>query len=170
MHYANPTLDRADHLRKDDTALQQMFDESNTRFYPVYQGDSLIQSSTPTFTAAAITKPPELTLSSSIFLGLDNTIACFAFSCSSYSEKRRQQIVGLAPDNAEFINLRTTGPLLNNHEGSILAYAKALTTWHDSVNFCDHCGTSLPPLAAGTSKNAQIQIAHGCNFPEPILP
>lgn len=165
MHYANPSLDRADHLRKDDAALERMFNDSQTRFYPVHQGDSLIQSGDPSPASIAINKPSDLPISQAIFLGLDNTAACFAFSCSDHTTEQRQQILDQAPDNTDFINLRTIGPLLNNHEGSILAYAKALTSWHDRIKFCELCGSGLTTTAGGHVKKCTNTDCAHLQFP-----
>ncbi len=165
MHYANPSLDRADHLRKDDTALERMFNDPQTRFYPVHKGDSLVQSCDPSHASVAINKPSNLHISKAIFLGLDNTAACFAFSCSEYTDGQRQQIIDQAPDNTEFINLRTIGPLLNDHEGSILAYAKALTGWHDTIKFCELCGSGLTITGGGHVKKCSNTGCAHLQFP-----
>ncbi len=165
MHYAIPTLDRADHLRKDDDALEQMFNDSQTRFYPVYQGDSLIQPNEPVPVSVSICKPTNLDISRAIFLGLDNTTACFAFSCSEYTVEQLQHIIDQAPNDSKFVNLRTIGPLLNNHEGSILAYAKALTGWHDTINFCEHCGSSLTATGGGHVKKCPDSGCARLQFP-----
>ncbi len=165
MHYANPSLDRADHLRKDDATLERMFNDSQTRFFPVYRGDSLIQSTQPAPAAVAINKPNDLPISKAIFLGLDNTIACFAFSCSEYTNEQRQHIFDQAPDNTDFISLRTIGPLLNNHEGSILAYAKALTGWHDTIKFCELCGSCLTTTGGGHVKKCINSDCAHLQFP-----
>ena len=165
MHYAIHTLDRADHLRKDDSALQLLFDDPQTRFYPVYQGDSLIRSSEQSPAAVAISKPADLTITRAIFLGLHSSIACFAFSCADYSDKQHQQIIDQAPDNTNFINLRTIGPLLDDHEGSILAYAKALTGWHDAVKFCELCGANLVSTGGGHVKKCSNSSCAQLQFP-----
>jgi len=162
MHYAIHSLDRADHLRKDDTALSQMFENPSSRFYPVYKGDSLVQRfATPkqTTTAVSISKPAHLSRIDVTFLGLDESseqrIACFAFSCSDYTDTQLQQLLDLAPSGSEFLSLRTVGPLIDNFEGSILAYAKALTGWHDTIKYCEHCGNSLITTAGGHVKKCR---------------
>jgi GGDEF domain-containing protein len=71
--------------------------------------------------------------STQIFLGLVEEVAYFALDLSDHDP---------APSlsHGEFLDLRQVGPRMAAFDGGILAYARAMATWHRRHRFCGICG------------------------------
>ncbi len=164
MRYIKHTLDRADHLRKDNKQLTDLFNHEKARFYPISDGAAWIDTANP---GAAITlsKPTTLTLEETVFLGFNDGNACFAFSCTYHSEEERGLLTNESPHTAQFCDLRTVSHMLDHNEGSLLAYAKALIGWQESVRFCELCGSPLRSISGGHVKKCTNNDCTSLQFP-----
>ncbi len=163
MHYVQNTIDRSDHLRKDDAKLSQLLTHADARFYPIHKGQVL--TTTDNSAALSIDRPNALTLEETIFLGIENSIPCFAFSCKDHSDDQLQQLIHTARAPAQFNELRSAGPMLEYHESALLAYARALVGWQDSVNYCEHCGSGLRNTQGGHVKKCLANDCGRLQFP-----
>lgn len=158
MFYTKSLIDRLDHLRKDEATLQTLRSQADTRLVLVREGKSL--------TTANSAEPAALTLPSvtlegmtEIFLGKDDAQHhYFAVDVSPMDDAAVDALIqraigkgGDAPEYA-FRDLRTTGPLLSPHDGSLLAYAKGLVYWNENTRHCIRCGNLLSSSNGGHVK------------------
>lgn len=158
MFYSQSTIDRADHLRKDADALLQMRHTDNTRLVPVCEGKSLIAADAKAPVALLLKDQPTDTLTE-IFLGKDDRHSYFAVDISPLPEAEREAFVaqamdiGQSPHPGTFQDLRSIGPLLAHHEGSLLAYARGLVYWNNHTRHCIRCGNLLVSSHGGHVRN-----------------
>lgn len=169
MFYCQSTLDRADHLRKDDLALEALRRQDNTLLAPVWNGNSLVADT------GKGQPPGGLFLTSDhsvpdgqwVFLGLDEGRAFFAVDVSQLDEPQAQQLVAGAVNRqgeskrAAFLDLRLAGPTLNDQDGSLLAFARALTYWNQQTRHCIRCGHKL---ASSNSGHVRECTNTQCNY------
>jgi NAD+ diphosphatase len=157
MFYTQNTLDRADHLRKDETALKALWQRSDARIIPVWNNLSLvtkIDSPEPPQalflnTAEAVPKGQR------VFLGLRGEAPFFAVDVSTLNDVESAALPERAKDRSgssrsgEFKDLRQTGPTLSAQDGSLLAYARGLIFWNSNTAFCIRCGHSMASSNGG---------------------
>lgn len=90
-----------------------------------------------------------------IFLGKDDRHVYFAVDISPMDEDARTALITDALDVEQsrhpgiFQDLRSVGPLLAHHEGSLLAYARGLVYWNNHTRHCTRCGSTLVSSNAG---------------------
>lgn len=164
MFYSQSTIDRADHLRKDANALQQLRAAGSTRLIPVCEGKSLTTNGDDSPVALMLDAKPLGDLPE-IFLGNDDERAYFAVDISSLDEPARAELVSEASDHSgqkresAFKDLRNIGPLLPHHEGSLLAYARGLVYWNQHARHCIRCGNLLKSVNGG-----HVRTCTACDY------
>lgn len=157
MFYTHGTLDRADALRKDETALARLRASPATRLLPVWRGNVLIELGDVNAQPQMATLPFDAKIppGNPIFLGLVDETPFFAINANPIDEQACNNMSLLAEDErgnltkAEFIDLRKAGPLVPANDGAILAYARGLVYWQEHTRFCALCGHSLSSLNGG---------------------
>jgi len=152
MFYTHSKLDRADHLRKDETVQTRLYEADNALLLPVWRGKLLVgedDSSAPRMLCIATSACPAPS-EPSIFLGLVDKRPIFAQSLSSIAEDNLSDWLTLAQTvyshygNIRFDDLRAIGPsLFVKNEGALMAYARGLSHWHDNARYCVRCGHAL---------------------------
>lgn len=169
MFYTNGQFDRADHLRKDDTALRKLFNTDTAQLLPVWRGKLLVGDG-PT----ALTIPVKRCADDNetkLFLGLLNNVAIFAQSLSALEESELTKWVDLAKatnaktQTASFEDLRIVGPTMAADDGAMMAYARGLTYWHDTCRHCSRCGHSLHSTNGGHTKSCDNKECQYQSFP-----
>jgi NAD+ diphosphatase len=157
MFYTQNTLDRADHLRKDETALKALWQRNDARIVPVWNNLSLVTK------ADSVEPPQALFLDSgetilngqSVFLGLEGETPFFAVDVSTLNDAESAALPELATGRngnsrpGEFKDLRQTGPALSAQDGSLLAYARGLMYWNSNTAYCTRCGHSMASCNGG---------------------
>lgn len=169
MFYTHGTLDRADHLRKDEAEQAKLFKAHDAQLLPVWQGKLLVgedQNAAPNMLSIPTSECSEPS-DGIIFLGLIDGCPVFAQSISKLDENQLDSWLGLAQktyphyNNIRFDDLRIVGPsLFVKNEGALMAYARGLAYWHDNAQFCSRCGHPLHSTNAGHVKccnNAECQ-------------
>src|SRR5262249_49094954 len=68
-------------------------------------------------------------------------------------------------DEVEFTDLRRVGPLLERFEGSLLAYARGITYWHQRHRFCGVCGAPTRSRDAGHVRVCLNETCKTQHFP-----
>jgi len=141
--YANAELDRAGHLRRDEDWLRQRLADRSSRLLPVWRSRSLvIEGDLP----VSVLLDPEQGLSADsqevVFLGVMNEVAYFAIDVSHHDEPPFR-------DHGEFHDLRQVGPRMSSLDGGMIAYARAMMTWHQRHRFCGRCGAPTASEQAG---------------------
>lgn len=157
MFYTHSTLDRADHLRKDEAQLQSLRTQDNARLLPVWQNQSLVASQIEPIPPQALhlhSRHP-IPDEQCIFLGLDEDVPYFAVDVSGLNEDARDALAAQAHSRngqslpGEFADLRVTGPTLPAADGSMLAYARGLVYWNSHTRHCIRCGHALESMNGG---------------------
>lgn len=173
MFYTHGQLDRADHLRKDDAQQNKLFSAETAQLLPVWRGKLLTGESASSETGM-LSIPAKLCSDSPshrIFLGLINEQPVFAQSISSTDENdlgdwtRLAQSVYPNHTSIRFDDLRVVGPLLPANDGALMAYARGLSYWHDTCQFCSRCGYALHPSNAGHVKSCKNEACNYHSFP-----
>jgi NAD+ diphosphatase len=147
--YSGVGLDRADHLRGDETWLKARFEDPSTRFVAVWRSRNLMAAEATTralwlqgeAATALMARAENVT-----FLGLNEERAYVALDLSRLEAP--EQEAGLAGRGA-FHDLRAVGPLMARHEGALLAYARGLMHWHRRHRFCGVCGSPTESRRGG---------------------
>lgn len=173
MFYTHSTLDRADHLRKDELKIQSLRQRPDAQLMPLWHCQSLVaQSASNTAPQAALLAyDHEIPEGQSIFLGLQDNRPLFAVDISSLDEAQRdvlaQQAMALdgTPLPGEFTELRMAGPALPATQGSLLAYARGLMFWNSNSRFCSSCGQSLVSANAGHTRLCSNEYCSHVDFP-----
>ncbi len=164
MFYSQSPIDRADHLRKDAATLQQLRATDSTRLIPVCEAKSLTTNSDSPPVALMLKAKPLDNLPE-VFLGNDNERAYFAVDVSALNEAERNELIRDAYDNngnkhtGAFKDLRSVGPLLPHHEGSLLAYARGLVYWNQHTRHCIRCGNLLT-----SSNGGHLRTCTACDY------
>ena len=154
MFYTQSTLDRGDHLRKNPDAIATLRKAANTRLIPVCNGKSLVTANTGA-PAAMMLPASAVSDIAGIFLGTGADQNYFAVDVSDCPEPVLAGLLDQATDQAgarhepAFLDLRSVGPLLVDHEGSLLAYARGLVYWNSNTRHCTRCGSLLKAANAG---------------------
>jgi len=141
--YANAELDRAAHLRRDDAWIREKLADTSSRLLPVWRSRSLvIEGEVP---ASVLLDPGQgMTADAQmvVFLGLMDDVAHFAIDVSHHDDPP-------FGEHGEFHDLRQVGPRMDPMEGGMIAYARAMMTWHQRHRFCGRCGSPTESQEAG---------------------
>ncbi|MFK7891898.1 MAG: NAD(+) diphosphatase [Granulosicoccus sp.] len=172
MFYCYSSLDRADHLRKHKDELHRLRHKNDSLLVPVWRDETLTSTRQGSSTTEALLLPgTALSEFATVFLGRDETQHYFAVDISSMDEPERDDLIGLARTRsgktlpAEFHDLRSTGPLLSQDDGSLLAYARGLIYWNANTRFCYRCGTALEHHYHGHQRQCANQDCGYTLFP-----
>lgn len=173
MFYAYSTLDRADHLRKDQKTLATLRNSANTRLVPVWKSKSLVSVGSDKNPSQAMTLAAECEVPStqSVFLGQENELNYFAIDVSELNEKALADLATQSEDRngqslpALFADLRNVGPILPDQDGSLLAYARGLIYWNEITQFCTRCGQTLMSTHGGHVRQCSSESCGHMTFP-----
>jgi NAD+ diphosphatase len=148
--FAGGTLDRAAHLRGDDSILEQ----AAARALPIWHGKPLVDVSGEPCLAwlpmdADILKEAK---EAPIFLGLQDGEPRFAYDVSAWQDENadkdemmkfrdesRNQHPSL-PETLKFIDIRSVMADLTHDDAGDAATAKGIFAWHLNHTFCSNCG------------------------------
>ena len=123
------TLDRAGHLREDQSWLAGAYADGGSRFVLFHDGRPLMTGDDPprpVLSAAPAAATPW------VFLGLQNGTPFFAADVTGHDEA--------AFAGGAFIKFLDVAPALSTDDGTILASAKAMLHWRANHRFCAFCG------------------------------
>ena len=84
-----------------------------------------------------------------VFLGLRDARAVFALDLSPLDLDEAEQAVAGA---GAFHDLREVGPLMDQADGALLAYARAMIFWHGRHRYCGACGHPTEAVEGGHSR------------------
>ena len=90
-----------------------------------------------------------------VFLGEAEGVAYFSVDLSD----REDPLAGPFRGAGRFVELRQVGAAMSGRGGNLLAYARAMATWHRRHRFCGQCG------AATESRNAgHLRVCTACGI------
>lgn len=145
--FSGPYLDRVAHLRQDSQWLSAALTDARSRVIPVWHQRSLMCDTGAGGAHAAFLELDRLhdhihRIEDVIFLGSRGEELFFAIEIQS------DQPPQIAP-HTHFMDLRSMVGQLDAHEAGILAYARAMVSWHHSHRFCGCCGAPTVPCRGG---------------------
>ena len=161
IKYTEDGLNRAAELRSDPDWIRRALQTPETRLIAVWRNRSLLriaETEQPRAVRLAIT-----TISlpdDAVFLGLDDGVALFAVDLSDQDEP------GVAPmAETSFVDLRRYGPLLDNRDAGLLAYARAMLNWHRNHRHCGRCGAATVSDSGGHRRRCTNASCGQTSFP-----
>lgn len=173
MFYTHSTLDRADHLRKDESTIQTLRHQSDAQLVPLWHCQSLVSRPSADSAPQAIVLPHDHNVpeGQTIFLGLHDNTPLFAVDVSALDEQQRDalgnqgMVRGGDAQPGEFTDLRMAGPTLSACDGSLLAYARGLMYWNSITRYCINCGQPLVSANAGHTRECSNNSCSHVDFP-----
>lgn len=155
LHYTTNRLLRTPEFFTDPKIVDMELHARSTRIVPVWRNRNLILGGdSPTMvTLTGNHARGLLQIASDIaLLGLDGEMehkdaaaAYFAIDISDHELPELSPLLG----QAEFVDLRQVGVLMNGWEGTTLAHARGLMYWHRHARFCRNCGHSTESREGG---------------------
>ena len=152
IRYAGCQLDRAAKLREDDdwvsaafvsdAALAVLIHNDQNLVTGLAEGEQIPRAAMVPLALVREQLPPNG--ATWAFLGLDGETPVFTVELSS-------EAVAL-PDvqsAGEFVDLRRVGALVSPNEAALLAYARAIVSWHRRHRYCSVCGSRTESQRAG---------------------
>lgn len=162
LTFCKMPLDRASTLRKDKSWMAQKVAAIESCFYFYWRGKYLyfkerifVFSKEPTQDStldclSSATFNQVISDNAVTFLGTDQDVAYFVCDLSFLNDVEiNQWLEKLDTQRLKFIDFRSSLTLLNQYQGAILSYAKALIHWQKSASFCGHCGEKNEPMDGG---------------------
>ena len=174
VRYAGGMLDRAAKLREDDDWISAALVSDAAVAVLIHNDQNLVTRAERREDTRAAIIPlsivrERVTANSAswAFLGLDGEVPVFGVDVSS-------EVIANLPeiqDAGEFLDLRRIGSLVPAEEAAVLAYARAMISWHKRYRFCSVCGSPMESQRAGHVRRC---TAAGCtteSFPrtDPVV-
>ncbi len=161
--FAQSSLDRAAHLREDDTALSRLRADPAARALPLWRGKPLVTQDAALHLAWLPLDAPVLdeAVEAPIFLGLEDGAPRFAYDISAWDDPAADPVqLGRfldqsanahpsLPESQRFLDLRGIMAALPPEEAGNAATAKGIFAWHDTHRFCARCGAPSETSMAG---------------------
>lgn len=146
--FAANSLDRLWQRRSDSEWIARRYFDSTTRFVPVWQTKNLFtEQSEPQPITLAFEDLEDIIPSaeSIVLLGAGNGTVYFAIDLPSNGTQPPTDIV----PTGQFRDLKSVGPLLEQGDAALLAYARAVTYWHSRNRYCGVCGSPTQSIEGG---------------------
>lgn len=157
-------LDRLAQCRTDETWLAEQLTSTHSRFLPLWRTNSLFSASgapIPVTLSHEEIAPFLPDAESLVLLGKANGHTFFAVGLPGQGPAPPEEIGTLG----RFRDLRRIAPLLSNEDGTLLAYARAMTYWHTTHRFCGVCGSATVARDAGFVRACSDQECGTLQFP-----
>jgi NAD+ diphosphatase len=150
--FAAGSLDRQSHLRPDQNWLERLLESPQSRVTLVWRTQSLLRmGDIPRVAQLAIAQAPLMGADNGdarplVYLGARGEHAYFALDVSDLDDplSALAEIAGV-----EFQDLRQAAAIVEPEDGALLAYARAMMTWHQRHRFCGACGAPTRSEQAG---------------------
>jgi NAD+ diphosphatase len=146
-YFAAHELSRAAMRRTDAQWLTHTCMASSSRFVIVHHAQSLFQGESELIclSPSEVNRAPEL-LHSAIFLAEEpDGSSFFALDLTDAPEQLRLQLIC----GRELRDIKPLATRLPAREAALLAYARAITYWHQTHRFCGRCGEATRSEQAG---------------------
>ena len=161
--YAFAEIDRAGRRRRDAAWLHERLADPSARFLPVWRNQNLVDIGSEPPRAAFLTSGQiARDAGETVLLGIAGDGTFFALDLSTHDEP----LAAIRHDHPlEFTDLRRVGPLMDRHEGSLLAYARGMMWWHARHRFCGVCGSEAASEDAGHVRRCVDPVCATAHFP-----
>lgn len=155
--------------RRDEAWLEESLHAEGSGFVPVWQSRNLVSGEN--LNEAVVLSRSDLgahldRAESVVLLGEEKGRACFAVHLPSEDLSIPRQWTHLGV----FEDLRRVGAIMDASGAALLAYARAITYWHQRNRFCGDCGSPAASAEGGHSGCAPMRPAGSSAFLERIRP
>jgi NAD+ diphosphatase len=164
-HFAGGAIDRASERRGDADWVASGLRHPEARVVPVWNARSLVTDTPsggfdPVFLSVEAARSLEQSEGEWILLGLDDGVPVFAVEVGDgFAESAPCEALGT------FHDLHRVGALIGQNEGSLLAYARAITTWSARHRYCGRCGHATSSEEAGHLRRCGDECCQEQHFP-----
>ena len=155
-HFTSWMVDRVSHRRTDGQWLAARLQDENTRFVPVWRSKNLFaagQVAEPILLPPADVQDLARTAEPAILLGVNGDRTYFAIDVPSEGELPPADLSVLG----EFRDLRRVALLLNEKDGGLLAYAKAIAAARQRAAKVVTCGCARTTRAGSITFQGSIR-------------
>jgi NAD+ diphosphatase len=161
IKYVHDSLDRAATRRGDSEWIESAIVHEQGQLIAVWRDRNPIDLSHQA-QPRALRHPLELCEHASelVFLGLEGDWPLFAADYSHLEAEAVQRLF-----DTEFADLRRHGPLLDDRDAALLAYARGMLYWHRNHRFCGRCGSPTLSQKSGHSRKCSNPRCGHANFP-----
>lgn len=149
LTYSKMPLDRCTNQRKNRRWLATEFNHHATLFCVIKEGMSFFNKSDEL--SPLYLSKDQLTsvgIDSCIYLGKGDSGAIFAIDYNKLRFSTQERL----DESAQCLPLRQITAALQSNDAAILALAKALVHWHNSHQYCGHCGNVNRSVEAGHAR------------------
>lgn len=166
--FVSHVLDRAAHLRNDETKLLALESHPDARAYVVYR-DSLVVKREAAGPRALLSLDEALKFganSGTIFLGLRDAAPVFGMGISPAAVEQL-----LTRDDAAVNELRGMAMhgVVPAHQLSAIAMAKSMVNWHQRHGYCANCGTRTMMKEGGWKRDCPSCKAEHFPRTDPVV-
>ena len=163
--YIHRTMDRLAERRGETAFLDKFITNPTTRLLPVWRSKNLIsgprEAPLPSMPSASESWWRELS-PEPVFLGMVEETAYLAIDVGTVEDPDDHPDLAAA---GKFVDLRTTGPLMPQDTGALLAYARGMIWWHQRHRFCGVCGHPTASIEAGHQRRCTNEACDTRHFP-----
>ncbi len=139
--FASHHFDRTGHRRTQDDWLEKKRSDEETRFLPVAGTKNLfLEGKNPRAALLSLEQLSDLP-SRYIYLGEHRDISCFAVLTGSGHES--------CWPGTFYQEILRVATIIDSAEASLLAYARAMSIWHQNHRRCGRCGSETESRQAG---------------------
>jgi NAD+ diphosphatase len=156
-------LERASRRRQSEAWVRERLMDPTARFIPIWASNVLIADESrphPVLLRLEESKTLLQGAESVVLLGESEERAYFAIGLTN-SEEIPPSVVG----RGAFVALRAVAGLLDWREAALLAYAKAMTYWHQRNRFCGDCGSATTSVHGGHLRVCTNEACGRHHFP-----
>jgi len=148
-------LDRAAHLRRDDTYLESARRDERTRLVPIWRGRCLVEGRPAKALTPTVAEARHLLelADDVVFLGLDGDTPVLMIDLPAGDPP--PEIEG-----ATFLDLFVAGMQMDADELSLLAYARGMAHWHRSHRFDPKTGLPTRLIEGGFARASEDGNKH----------
>jgi NAD+ diphosphatase len=162
--FVSNSFDRISVRRKENQWVENRMMDPNTRYIPVWRLKNLFGGDD--LSRAVMLSPGDLKnlipkASSVTLLGSQEKTTFFAIDLPSDSSS-----VPTSLDRfGRFKDLKGVAPMIDCWEGALLAYARAMSYWHEHHRFCGNCGSQTTSVHGGHIRVCTNDLCGQEHFP-----
>lgn len=170
IYYTQNRLFRPPDFFNDENRLSALLHARNTRIVPIWRNRNLVlnaDSPTPVTLSGDHARGLLEIAGEIALLGLEGDgsnedhAAYFTVDISEHELPTLTPLMG----QAEFLDLRQVGVLMDAHDGSLLAHARGLMYWHRHNRFCSECGQPTHSQEGGRLRRCINEACGREHFP-----
>ena len=163
LFYTEETLDRSHLLRKDQNRIDELLKDNNSLIIPHAHGRSLFSNRNDIINSVELQfKDLEyIAYQNTLFLGFKNNQAVFGVDLTNHNH----EIIDDLFEASFFDDVRKHISSVSSQDASLMAYVKAMFTWHNNHLYCGKCGSATHSISAGHERECSNENCKNTLFP-----